>query len=139
MGFACGGFLSLATTLLHGFRLWRVSFFGNNLVARVSPVASFFLLLRQKKETKDKTAKRFWTALAGPEGIKPKVLQKATPDRSKVRNKIDILRRLRNSQFASVELLKQGVLGHRVIKPQTINFKAARFTGRKSGLLPNLC
>jgi hypothetical protein len=81
-------------------------------MAQVSPVASFFLLLRQKKETKEK----------------------ATPDRSKARNKIDSLRRLRNSQFASVELLKQGVLGHRVIKPQTINFKAARFTGRKKQL-----
>jgi hypothetical protein len=69
----------------------------------VSPVASFFLLLRQKKETKEK----------------------ATPDRSKARNKIDSLRRLRNSQFASVELLKQGA----GLKPQTINFKAARFTG----------
>jgi hypothetical protein len=32
--------------------------------------------------------------------------QKATPDRSKARNKINHLRRWRNSQFASVELLK---------------------------------
>jgi hypothetical protein len=47
-------------------------------------LASFFLLLRQKKETKEK----------------------ATPDRSKARNKISSLRRWRNSQFASVELLK---------------------------------
>jgi hypothetical protein len=39
----------------------------------VSPLASFFLLLRQKKETKEK----------------------ATPDRSKARNKINGLRRLR--------------------------------------------
>jgi len=37
----------------------------------VSPLASFFLLLRQKKETKEK----------------------ATPDRSKARNKINALRR----------------------------------------------
>jgi hypothetical protein len=29
-----------------------------------------------KKVTKDKTAKRFWTALAGPEGIKPLVFPK---------------------------------------------------------------
>jgi hypothetical protein len=58
-------------------------------------VASFFLLLRQKKETKDKTAEQFWTALAGPEGIKPKVLQKATPDRSKARKFVSILRQLR--------------------------------------------
>jgi hypothetical protein len=54
--------------------------------------------------------------------------QKATPDRSKARNKIDGLRRLRNSQFANVELLKQGA----GLKPQTINFKAARFTGLQS-------
>ena len=45
-------------------------------------MASFFLLLRQNKETKDKTVKQFWTASAGPEGIKPKVLQNATPDRT---------------------------------------------------------
>jgi hypothetical protein len=51
---------------------------------KLSPLASFFLLLRQKKETKEK----------------------ATPDRSKARNKINSLRRWRNSQFASVELLK---------------------------------
>jgi hypothetical protein len=57
----------------HAFRLWRVSFFGNNLVAHVSPVASFFLLLRQKKETKEK----------------------ATPDRSKARKFVSILRQLR--------------------------------------------
>jgi hypothetical protein len=50
----------------------------------VSPVASIFLLLRQKKDTKEK----------------------ATPDRSKARNKINSLRRWRNSQFASVKLLK---------------------------------
>jgi hypothetical protein len=42
-------------------------------MAQVSPVASFFLLLRQKKETKEK----------------------ATPDRSKARNKINGLRRQR--------------------------------------------
>jgi hypothetical protein len=41
--------------------------------ARVSPVASFFLLLRQKKETKEK----------------------ATPDRSKARKFVSILRQLR--------------------------------------------
>ena len=29
------------------------------------------LSLMPKKVTKDKTAKRFWTALAGPEGVKP--------------------------------------------------------------------
>jgi len=40
---------------------------------RVSPLVSIFLLLRQKKDTKEK----------------------ATPDRSKARNKIDGLRRLR--------------------------------------------
>ena len=28
-----------------------------------------------KKVPKDKTAQRFWTALAGPEGVKPQVLQ----------------------------------------------------------------
>jgi hypothetical protein len=39
----------------------------------VSPLASFFLLLRQKKETKEK----------------------ATPDRSKARNKINGLRQMR--------------------------------------------
>jgi len=50
----------------------------------ISPLASFFLLLRQKKETKEK----------------------ATPDRSKARNKISSLRRWRNSQFANVELLR---------------------------------
>jgi hypothetical protein len=54
--------------------------------------------------------------------------QKATPDRSKARNKIDGLRRLRNSQFANVEPLKQCA----GLKPQTINFKAARFTGLQS-------
>jgi hypothetical protein len=75
-------------------------------MARVSPVASFFLLLRQKKETKEK----------------------ATPDRSKARNKIDSLRRLRNSQFASVELLKQGA----GLKPQTINFKRLALRGGKA-------
>jgi hypothetical protein len=32
-------------------------------------LASIFLLLRQKKDTKDKTAEQFWTALAGPEGF----------------------------------------------------------------------
>jgi hypothetical protein len=51
----------------------------------VSPLASFFLLLRQKKETKEK----------------------ATPDRSKARNKINGLRRRQNSRFASVEPLRQ--------------------------------
>jgi hypothetical protein len=51
----------------------------------VSPMASFFLLLRQKKETKEK----------------------ATPDRSKVRNKINSLRRRQNSQVATVDLLRQ--------------------------------
>jgi hypothetical protein len=70
-------------------------------------MASFFLLLRQKKETKDKTVEQFWTALAGPEGVKPKVLQKATPDRSKARNKINSLRRRQNSRFATVEPLRQ--------------------------------
>jgi len=49
---------------------------------KLSPLASFFLLLRQKKETKDKAVKQLWTALAGPEGIKAQLLQKATPDRS---------------------------------------------------------
>jgi hypothetical protein len=44
-----------------------------NGVAQVSPLASFFLLLRQKKETKEK----------------------ATPDRSKARNKINSLRQMR--------------------------------------------
>jgi hypothetical protein len=39
-------------------------------------------VLRQKKETKDKAVEQLWTALAGPEGIKAKLLQKATPDRS---------------------------------------------------------
>jgi len=66
-------------------------------------VASIFLLLRQKKDTKEK----------------------ATPDRSKARNKINSLRRRQNSRFASVEPLKQ-VVG---LKPQTVDFKAARFTG----------
>jgi hypothetical protein len=56
-----------------------------NGVAQVSPVASFFLLLRQKKETKEK----------------------ATPDRSKARNKINSLRRRQNSQVATVDLLRQ--------------------------------
>jgi hypothetical protein len=51
---------------------------------KLSPLASTFLLLRQKKGTKEK----------------------ATPDRSKARNKINGLRRWRNSQFANVELLK---------------------------------
>jgi hypothetical protein len=59
--------------------------FGNNLVASVSPVASIFLLLRQKKDTKEK----------------------ATPGRSKAPNKINSLRRLQNSRFATVEPLKQ--------------------------------
>jgi hypothetical protein len=45
----------------------------NNCVALVSPMASIFLLLRQKKDTKEK----------------------ATPDRSKARNKINSLRQLR--------------------------------------------
>jgi hypothetical protein len=48
-------------------------------------MASFFLLLRQKKETKEK----------------------ATPDRSKARNKINRLRRRQNSQVATVDLLRQ--------------------------------
>jgi len=34
------------------------------------------LSLMPKKVTKDKTAQRFWTALAGPEGVKPQVLQR---------------------------------------------------------------
>jgi hypothetical protein len=51
---------------------------------KLSPVASFFLLLRQKKETKEK----------------------ATPDRSKARNKISSLRRWRNSAAANVGDLK---------------------------------
>jgi hypothetical protein len=42
---------------------------------KLSPLASIFLLLRQKKDTKEK----------------------ATPDRSKARNKINDLRRWRNS------------------------------------------
>jgi hypothetical protein len=54
-------------------------------MARVSPMASIFLLLRQKKDTKEK----------------------ATPDRSKARNKINSLRRRQNSQVATVDLLKQ--------------------------------
>jgi len=54
------------------------------LFKKLSPLASSFLLLRQKKGTKEK----------------------ATPDRSKARNKINSLRRWRNSQFASVELLR---------------------------------
>jgi hypothetical protein len=49
----------------------------------VSPLASFFLLLRQKKETKEKT-----------------------PDRSKARNKINHLRQRRNSRAASVSPLR---------------------------------
>jgi hypothetical protein len=69
-------------------------------------LASFFLLLRQKKETKDKAVEQLWTALAGPEGIKAKLLQKATPDRSKARNKISSLRRWRNSAAANVGYLK---------------------------------
>jgi hypothetical protein len=36
-------------------------------------------VLHQKKETKDKAVEQLWTALAGPEGIKAKLLQKATP------------------------------------------------------------
>jgi hypothetical protein len=79
---------------------------SNAHVASVSPMASIFLLLRQKKDTKEK----------------------ATPDRSKARNKINSLRRRQNSRFATVEPLKQ-VVG---LKPQTVNFKAARFTGTKS-------
>jgi len=51
---------------------------------KLSPLASFFLLLRQKKETKEK----------------------ATPDRSKARNKINSLRQRRNSRAASVSPLK---------------------------------
>jgi hypothetical protein len=35
-----------------------------------------------KISNQHKTAKQFWTALAGPEGIKPQVLQMAPPDRS---------------------------------------------------------
>jgi hypothetical protein len=54
-------------------------------MARVSPMASIFLLLRQKKDTKEK----------------------ATPDRSKARNKINSLRRRQNSQVATVDLLRQ--------------------------------
>jgi len=38
--------------------------FGNCLVVEVSPVASFFLLLRQKKETKEKATPDRSTALA---------------------------------------------------------------------------
>jgi hypothetical protein len=67
-------------------------------------------VLRQKKETKEK----------------------ATPDRSKARNKINSLRRWRNSQFASVELLKHSPLVATRLKPQTIDFKAAHFTGPKA-------
>jgi hypothetical protein len=48
-------------------------FYSNNIVASVSPMASIFLLLRQKKDTKEK----------------------ATPDRSKARNKINRLRQMR--------------------------------------------
>jgi hypothetical protein len=46
---------------------------SNAHVASVSPMASIFLLLRQKKDTKEK----------------------ATPDRSKARNKINSLRQMR--------------------------------------------
>jgi hypothetical protein len=63
-------------------------------------VASFFLLLRQKKETKEK----------------------ATPDRSKARNKINSLRRRQNSQVATVDLLRQVSAGHRVIKTSNRRF-----------------
>jgi hypothetical protein len=69
-------------------------------------LASIFLLLRQKKDTKDKAVKQLWTALAGPEGIKAQLLQKATPERSKARNKISSLRQRRNSRAASVSPLK---------------------------------
>jgi len=62
-----------------------VLFYCNALLARVSPMASIFLLLRQKKDTKEK----------------------ATPDRSKARNKINSLRRRQNSQVTNVDLLKQ--------------------------------
>jgi hypothetical protein len=51
---------------------------------KLSPLASIFLLLRQKKDTKEK----------------------ATPDRSKARNKISSLRQRRNSRAASVSPLK---------------------------------
>ena len=51
---------------------------------KLSPLASIFLLLRQKKDTKEK----------------------ATPDRSKARNKINGLRQRRNSRAASVSPLK---------------------------------
>jgi len=80
--------------------------FCESCIKSVSPVASFFLLLRQKKETKEK----------------------ATPDRSKARNKSLSLRRRQNSRFASVQPLRQ-VVG---LKPQTDAFKAARFKGLKS-------
>jgi hypothetical protein len=48
-------------------------FYSNNIVASVSPMASIFLLLRQKKDTKEK----------------------ATPDRSKARKFVSILRQQR--------------------------------------------
>jgi hypothetical protein len=63
---------------------WFYSLAAGCFFKSVSPLASFFLLLRQKKETKEK----------------------ATPDRSKARNKISSLRRWRNSVAANVGDLK---------------------------------
>jgi hypothetical protein len=71
---------------------------------KLSPLASTFLLLRQKKGTKEK----------------------ATPERSKARNKINHLRRWGNSAAASVGGLKHSPLVATRLKPQTINFITAR-------------
>jgi hypothetical protein len=59
---------------------WFYSLAAGCFFKSVSPLASIFLLLRQKKETKEK----------------------ATPGRSKARNKINDLRRWRNSAAANV-------------------------------------
>jgi len=66
-GFGRGFFLAIEK--------WRFFGCGSTVAVfkSVSPMASFVLLLRQKKETKEK----------------------ATPDRSKARNKINSLRRMR--------------------------------------------
>jgi hypothetical protein len=82
--FRDNGGVSLAACFC--FAVTTVDVFSLQLAVfkNISPLASFFLLLRQKKETKEK----------------------ATPDRSKARNKINGLRRWGNSAAATVGDLK---------------------------------
>jgi hypothetical protein len=74
-------------------------FFSLQLAALLQhfAVGEFLSFASPKERNQRQSCGQLWTALAGPEGIKAKLLQKATPDRSKARNKINGLRRWGNS------------------------------------------